>query len=312
MSYCCLCSSRSAFNPDFVKIKTPVPPLSQRPDRIRFLVEFYDVNNNIADSVIFSEPFTFNGPNINISGTDNILSGSMFIGNALAAGIEMAGVSSAFVRSMGYQGFSSGSGGGNNAGDGTNSGFLMWSGSVLADSGDDYKGVGLELVGHSGSYFKFRTNPSELDIRTDKFFIGQETIQFMSGSDGNIEISSSLFHLDPVNDLLVIGADAVINADLSVNNIFSPAGTNIHTAKAAITSEGYAKFVSASIGAFKLNDDSLFSGPNENPNFFISGSATGTDYFISASNFQVRASGEVSASSLKLSGGDVGGLSVTA
>ena len=114
----------TAFNPDFVKISTPVPPLLQRPDRIRFLVEFYDVNNNIADSVIFSEPFTFNGPNINISGTDNILSGSMFIGNALAAGIEMAGVSSAFVRSMGYQGFSSGSGGGNNAGDGTNSGFL--------------------------------------------------------------------------------------------------------------------------------------------------------------------------------------------
>ena len=188
---------------------------------------------------------------------------------------------------------------------------MFYSGSVLPDSGDDYQGVGLELVGDSGSYFKFATNPSELDIRTDAFFIGQESIQFMSGSDSNIEISSSLFWLDPKNDRLIIGADATINADLSVNNIFSPAGTNINTAKAAITSQGYAKFVSASIGAFKLNDDSLFSGPNDRPNFFISGSATGTDYFISASNFQVRASGEVSASSLKLSGGDVGGLSVS-
>jgi hypothetical protein len=195
----------TAFNPDYVNLKAPVPPLLQRPDRVRFLVEFYDVNNNIADSVIFSEPFTFTGPNINIGGTDNILSGSMYIGNALAAGIEMAGVSSAFVRSMGYQGFSSGSGKGNNAGDGTYSGFLMWSGSVLSDSGDDYKGVGLELVGNSGSYLKFRTDPSELDIRADSFFVGNENAQYVSGSGGQIEISSSNFHLSASGDVNMTG-----------------------------------------------------------------------------------------------------------
>ena len=130
-------SSDTAFNPDYVRVKAPLSALINRPDRLRFLAEFYDVNNNIADSIIFSEPITFQGPNINIGGTDNILSGSMFIGNALYSGIEMAGVSSAYVRSMGYFGFSSAS----NA-QGTNSGFLMWSGSVLPDSGDDYKGVG--------------------------------------------------------------------------------------------------------------------------------------------------------------------------
>ena len=195
----------TAFNPDYVNLKAPVPPLLQRPDRVRFLVEFYDINDNIADSVIFSEPFTFTGPNINIGGTDNILSGSMYIGNALAAGIEMAGVSSAYVRSMGYYGFSSGSGGGNNAGDGTHSGFLMWSGSVLSDSGDDYKGVGLELVGNSGSYLKFRTDPSELDIRADSFFVGNENAQYVSGSGGQIEISSSNFHLSASGDVNMTG-----------------------------------------------------------------------------------------------------------
>ena len=91
----------TAFNPDFVKVSTPVPPLLQRPDRIRFLVEFFDVNNNIADSIIFSDPFTFNGPNINISGDNNILSGSMVIGSALGSGIEMAGVNSGYIRSIG-------------------------------------------------------------------------------------------------------------------------------------------------------------------------------------------------------------------
>ena len=299
----------TGFSPNFIQVIAPVPPLTQeRPDDYEFLAEFYDVNNNIAETITFASASTFQGGNSYILGDDNVLSGSMFIGSSIGGGIEMAGVSSGFIRSIGYKGFTSGS-----AYPSQGPGFLMFSGSVLSNITDDYSsgGVGLELVGHSGSYFRFRTEPAELDIRTDAFFIGNENIQFISGSDANIEISSSLFHLDPKNDLLKIGADAVIDADLSVNNIFSPAGTNINTALAAITSDGFAKFVSASIGAFKLNNDSLFSGPNDRPNFFISGSASGTDYFISSSNFQVRATGEVSASSLQLDGGSVGGLDVS-
>ena len=73
-------------------------PLYTRPDNVRFLVEFYDVNNNIADSVIFSDDILFQGENVSIRGTDNILSGSMVIGSALGSGIEMAGVGSGFVR----------------------------------------------------------------------------------------------------------------------------------------------------------------------------------------------------------------------
>ena len=299
----------TGFSPNFIQVIAPVPPLTQeRPDDYEFLAEFYDVNNNIAETISFASASTFQGGNSYILGDDNVLSGSMYIGSSIGGGIEMAGVSSGFIRSIGYKGFTSGS-----AYPSQGPGFLLYSGSVLSNITDDYTngGVGLELVGHSGSYFKFRTDPAELDIRTDAFFIGQEPLQFISGSTGNIEISSSLFHLDPKNNLLKIGADAVIDADLSVNNIFSPAGTNAQTALAAITSEGFAKFVSASIGAFKLNNDSLFSGPNDRPNFFISGSATGTDFFISSSNFQVRATGEVSASSLQLEGGSVGGLDVS-
>ena len=254
-------ATETAFNPESVNVTTPLPPLMNRPDNVRFLVEFYDVNNNIADSVVFSQPFQFKGANTTVGGEDNIISGSMFIGSALASGVEMAGVNSAFIRSMGYKGFSSAS----NA-DGDNSGFLFFSGSVLPDSGDDYKGVGLELVGHSGSYFKFGTSPSELDIRTDKFFIGNESIQFISGSDGNIEISSSLFHLDPVNDLLVIGADAVINADLTVDNIRTPAIVNgspatFANASASITSQGNVSFKSGSIAGWKIFGN-ILSGSN--------------------------------------------------
>ena len=81
----------------------------------------------------------------------------------------------------------------------------MWSGSVLSDSGDDYKGVGLELVGNSGSYLKFRTDPSELDIRADSFFVGSENSQYISGSGSQIEISSSNFHVSSSGDVSMTG-----------------------------------------------------------------------------------------------------------
>ena len=54
------------------------------------------------------------------------------------------------MRTVGYTGFTSAS---NNV-LGGKYGFMFFSGSVLPDSGDNYKGVGLELVGRSGS-FKF-------------------------------------------------------------------------------------------------------------------------------------------------------------
>ena len=76
----------------------------------------------------------------------------------------------------------------------------MFSGSVLPDSPDTYNGVGLELVEHSESFLRFRSDPAgdgsvegELDIRTKKFFLGSDET-FISGSgDGTIAISSSKF-----------------------------------------------------------------------------------------------------------------------
>ncbi len=49
------------------------------------------------------------------------------------------------------------------------------------------------MVATSESYFKFRTDPSELEIVTDKFFLGKSGSVFISGSDGNLAISASNF-----------------------------------------------------------------------------------------------------------------------
>ncbi len=276
-------SSDTAFNPDYVRIKAPVPALLERPDRLRFLAEFYDVNNNIADSIIFSEPITFQGPNINISGTGNILSGSMVIGDSLYSGIEMAGVSSAFVRSLGYFGFSSAS----NA-QGTNSGFFMWSGSVLPDSGDNYAGVGLELVGTDTSYFRFRTDPSDLDIRADSFFVGNENSQFVSGSGGNVEISSSNFHLSASGDVTMQGT------------ITAEAG-NIGDWKIIDGKLSGSNATLDAVGAALYKTD---ASPDSNPldGYYID-FTPGSNYYIRmGTDFAVSASGQLFASGAKIEG----------
>ena len=123
----------------------------------------------------------------------------MVIGNAIGAGIEMAGANSGYIRSIGYEGYQSASNG-----DGSY-GFMMFSGSVLPNSGDDYAGVGLELVG-AGGKLRFRTNPSLFEVIADSFFVGSVGSQYISGSGGTIEISSSGFYLDPNGNVYISGS----------------------------------------------------------------------------------------------------------
>tara|TARA_R110001599_G_scaffold67850_4_gene191327 strand:+ start:2257 stop:5379 length:3123 start_codon:yes stop_codon:yes gene_type:complete len=152
------------------------------------------------------------------------------------------------IRTIDYKGFAS-------ASDGTGpKGWMMWSGSEEL-SGSSYSGVGMELVAGSESYLKFDASSTgaELDIKAKKFFIGTPSTQYISGSSGNIEISSSLFHLDPANSSLIIGAGTTINADLSVNNLFVPAGATASNAKAYISSSGVAKFSGDGAGNYNVD-----------------------------------------------------------
>src|SRR6056300_1116231 len=145
----------------------------------------------------------------------------------------------------------------------------------------------MQMIGENDDrHFIFTTHDGGLlDVKTDKFFIGTTDSQFISGSDGNIEISSSLFHLDPVNDLLVIGADAVINADLSVNNLRTPAIINGSpstrtNSSSSIDSDGFARFVSASIGGFEVSETQINSA-NDNLILKDSGQITGSNVLFS-------------------------------
>ena len=159
---------------------------------LTFRFEYLDYQGSPAELTSFIYGAVFSGENFYIQGNSNLMTGSTYIGSGIGEGIEQSGQNSGFIRSVGYNGFTSASAG-------SGSGFLMFSGSVLPSVTDDYSdgGVGLELVQDSGSYFRFRTSGPNagLEVVTDKFFLGNTNNQFISGSGGKLEISSSNFHL---------------------------------------------------------------------------------------------------------------------
>ncbi len=266
----------TGFSPDEFKLKVPIPR-SIRPDRFDFLIEYFDINNNVAETVTILQDVPISGSALVIDGDGNLLTGSLFMGNAVDSGIEAAGINSAFVRSVGYEGFESASLGGKG-------GFMIFSGSVLPDSPDDYKGAGIEIhdgtTGVNESFLKFRTNPSQLDIKTSTFFLGKKLnpSNFISGSNGNLQISSSNFELSPEGNVTMSGEITAVGGTIGG---FDIANTTISTTGVTL------------------------------------GNST-EDLFISSSAFKVDHSGNITASNIDLGGtisatsGDVGGFTINA
>jgi hypothetical protein len=201
------------------------------------------------------------------------------------------------IRSANYKGFNSASAGT------TPAGWMMWSGSKVIGH-TSYSGVGLELVAGSESYLRFdATQPgAELDIKARKFFIGTTGSQYISGSSGDIEISSSLFHLDPANNKLIIGAGTTINASLSADELFVPASaTSSAGAKAYISGSGDAGFDGDGAGNYNVN---FTNGTASIAGWAISSS------FLSTGNTVLSSSGDIqmgTGSSLEFYSGDFGG-----
>jgi len=116
---------------------------------------------NIGNGVGVSQ--AFQGQSTYMNGTRNVLSGSLWIASHVgryanqviaSGGIELSADSApgpagqvgigSLMRSVGYEGWYS-------ASKYDKPGFMIWSGSILPGSGDNYSGVGIELWGPSGS-----------------------------------------------------------------------------------------------------------------------------------------------------------------
>tara|TARA_R110002050_G_scaffold241345_1_gene377699 strand:- start:9413 stop:17764 length:8352 start_codon:yes stop_codon:yes gene_type:complete len=302
----------SGFSPNYTQMNIRVPTDAMNaPMAFRF--QYLDYLGIPSQTETFAQGAIFDGDNVYIEGTDNLITGSVYVGNSVGSGVEIAGVNSAFLRSIGYKGFTSASAG-------SGSGFMFYSGSVLGDVTDDYAngGVGIEAVQHSGSYFRYRTNPAELDIRTDKFFLGSDS-QFISGANGNIELSSSNFHLQADGDVILQGtitAEAGGQIGGATINSRSLAFGSVWAISSSLDTGDPASFISSS--TFKVSAGGQVTASNltldgglidASPYWKIQASTSTSDpgSFISSSDFKVRADGVMTASAGLIAGFTIDG-----
>jgi len=199
----------AGYTPNYTRIKTPIQTTHKIGNQISFKAEFYNVAGERSKQISYVYNKDWEGGNRYIDGNYSMLTGSLYVADSLNSGVAISGYpNSGFVRSLGYEGFAAGF-----------PGFLLWSGSALPGSagtkgGVPYSGVGLELYANTASYFRYSTSPSEIDVRTDKFFFGNPATTFISGANGNVEISSSGFHLTAQGNVTASSFIAVQGGDV--------------------------------------------------------------------------------------------------
>jgi hypothetical protein len=180
----------AGYTPNYTRLKTLVPTAHKAGNQLSFKIEYYNVAGVKSKQLNYVYNLNWTGGNRYVDGEYSMLTGSLYVADSLDSGIAISGYkNTGFIRSLGYEGFEAGF-----------PGFLIWSGSALSGSlgtngGAPYSGVGIELYANTASYFRYSTTDSEVDIRTRRFFFGQYPAPFISGANGNIEISASNFHL---------------------------------------------------------------------------------------------------------------------
>ena len=82
--------SQTNFSPGFFKANVPMPKPIKRGKLYDFMVEFYDANNNLAETVALVDNVSFQGPpQVIADGADGLLTGSLFISDVTGSGIEL-------------------------------------------------------------------------------------------------------------------------------------------------------------------------------------------------------------------------------
>ena len=185
----------AGYTPNYTRFRTQIPTKHKSDNQLAFRIEYYNVAGERSKLISYKKNLTFQGGNRYIDGDYSMITGSLYVADTLESGIAISGLTdTGFVRSLGYSGFKVG-----------DPGFLLWSGSALpgfnTKGGVPYSGVGLELFLDTSSYFRYSTSDDELYVATQNFFLGDPNTVFISGSNGNIEISASGFHLTPAGNV---------------------------------------------------------------------------------------------------------------
>lgn len=306
------------YTPNYIRFRTEIPTKHKSGNQLSFKIEYYNRVGDKSDTVNFIRNLNFEGGNRYIDGGFSMLTGSLFVADTLSSGVEITGLANTgYIKSLGYPGFNQATG--SNQG-----GFLLFSGSALPGQTEtSYSGVGLEMVSDENNFFRYRTNPSILDVHTETFFLGNPSTQFISGSDGQLEISSSGYHITPEGNITAsrflmeggtISSTVNILGSVTTNQLFVPAGTTKTNARAFISSSGEAGFVGDGAGNYSIvldgrtGETSTISGLTSSADslstatYIISSSTNISDpvSFISSSAFKVSAGGAITGSAVLL------------
>ena len=306
------------YTPNYIRFRTEIPTKHKSGNQLSFKIEYYNRVGDKSDTVNFVRNLNFEGGNRYIDGGFSMLTGSLFVADTLSSGVEITGLANTgYIKSLGYPGFNQATG--SNQG-----GFLLFSGSALPGQTEtSYSGVGLEMVSDENNFFRYRTNPSILDVHTETFFLGNPSTQFISGSDGQLEISSSGYHITPEGNITAskflmeggtISSTVNILGSVTTNQLFVPAGTTKTNARAFISSSGEAGFVGDGAGNYSIvldgrtGETSTISGLTSSVDslstatYIISSSTNISDpvSFISSSAFKVSAGGAITGSAVLL------------
>ena len=311
------------YTPDYIRIKSLVPTAHKSNNQLSFKIEYYNVAGVKSKQINYSLNNDWQGGNRYIDGDFSMITGSVWVGDSLSKGIGITGGQNAgHVMSAGYQGFNIGK-----------PGFLMWSGSVLPGKTSfgniPYSGVGLELYQNANNYFRYSTSDNLLDINTQTFILGTYPGTYIYGDSAlGLAISSSNFALDFAGNVTMSGTITATagniggftintNALSNANNFYiSGAATGngffISSSKFNVKANGditgsNVLFTGGKIGGFTISNNTLSNANN----FYISGAASGNDFFISSSKFNVKANGDVTGSNVLFTGGKIAGFTIS-
>jgi len=125
---------------------------------------------------------------------------------------------------------------------------------------------------------------------------------FLSGSGETLIGSASGHRISFISNTLTISAS---NAILKGDTV-EISSSNFHLTGGNVTMTGTITANAGRIGGFGITQDAITGS-----GFFLSGSATGDGFFISASNFNVKANGQVTGSNVLFTGGKIGGFTLS-
>jgi hypothetical protein len=194
-----LANKETGFSPNYTRIFKRVPSEHYNTP-LTFKFQYFDYTGQQADleSVVYGA--IFDGDNTYIQGTNNLITGSVFISNEIGTGFEMAGTNSGFIRSAGFLGMTKAI-----AGTGSAAGILFYSGSILKGQTSEFVGggVGFQIAAATDKYMRINSNTDDFTIKTPGFTFasrkGDETIASISGSfniSGSVYIDSGSLYIN--------------------------------------------------------------------------------------------------------------------